>query len=207
MARARSPFATAPDLPAAPSPFKFSFDKDAGRAFIEDGTTRWPLLERRKDGDAVLGLRPWLVDRFNHIYRAQLDLASLKVEQDGPLRWSLLEALRRKGVALATLTHGAGLSNTGDPAIDAALPLPERYAVPQATVDAVAAARAAGGRVVAVGTTVVRALEGAAADGGGELRAGAGVTALKLGPGTRRHVVATADTWTMKSGTRRRIDH
>jgi hypothetical protein len=79
----------APDVPAAPSPFKFSFDKDAGRAFIEDGTTRWPLLERRKDGDAVLGLRPWLVDRFNHIYRAQLDLASLKVEQDGPLRWSL----------------------------------------------------------------------------------------------------------------------
>jgi PcRGLX-like N-terminal RIFT barrel domain len=79
----------APDVPEAPSPFKFSFDKDAGRAFVEDGTTRWPLLERRKDGDAVLGLRPWLVDRFNHIYRAQLDSATLKVEQDGPLRWSL----------------------------------------------------------------------------------------------------------------------
>jgi len=106
-----------------------------------------------------------------------------------PLRWSLLEALRRKGVALATLTHGAGLSNTGDPAIDAMLPLPERYEVPQATVEAVAAAHAGGGRVIAVGTTVVRALEGAAAAHGGELVAGAGVTALKLGPGMRRRVV------------------
>ncbi|HEY8207294.1 MAG TPA: S-adenosylmethionine:tRNA ribosyltransferase-isomerase [Myxococcaceae bacterium] len=106
-----------------------------------------------------------------------------------PLRWSLLEALRQKGVTLATLTHGAGLSNTGDPAIDAALPLPERYEVPQATVDAVSRARANGGRVVAVGTTVVRALEGAAADRGGELVAGPGVTAFKLGPGTRRRVV------------------
>jgi len=106
-----------------------------------------------------------------------------------PLRWSLLEAMRQKGVALATLTHGAGLSNTGDPAIDAALPLPERYEIPRATVDAVAAARAGGGRVIAVGTTVVRALEGSAADHGGELVAGAGVTAFKLGPGTRRRVV------------------
>ncbi|HVE81320.1 MAG TPA: S-adenosylmethionine:tRNA ribosyltransferase-isomerase [Myxococcales bacterium] len=106
-----------------------------------------------------------------------------------PLRWSLLEALRNKGVGLATLTHGAGLSNTGDPAIDAALPLPERYEVPAATVEAVAATKANGGRVLAVGTTVVRALEGAAAAHGGELVAGAGVTGLKLGPGFRRRVV------------------
>lgn len=41
----------------------------------------------------------------------------------------------------------------------------ERYRVPEATIDAVAAARAAGGRVVAVGTTTVRALESAATRG------------------------------------------
>ena len=79
-----------------------------------------------------------------------------------------------QGVRWASLTHAAGLSATGDPALDAALPLPERYDIPAATVRAVAATRARGGRVVAVGTTVVRALEGAAAAGGGTLRAGRG---------------------------------
>ena len=80
----------------------------------------------------------------------------------GPLSWEILLALRRKGVRWASLTHAAGLSATGDPAIDAALPLAERYEIPAATVRAVTETRARGGRVVAVGTTVVRALEGAA---------------------------------------------
>ena len=78
-----------------------------------------------------------------------------------PLSWEILLALRRKGVRWASLTHAAGLSATGDPAIDAALPLAERYDIPAATVRAVGETRARGGRVVAVGTTVVRALEGA----------------------------------------------
>jgi S-adenosylmethionine:tRNA ribosyltransferase-isomerase len=43
--------------------------------------------------------------------------------------------------------------------------------------------------VVAVGTTVVRALEGAAANGGGSLLPGRGVTDLRLGPETRPSVV------------------
>ncbi len=50
----------------------------------------------------------------------------------------------------------------------------ERYTVPQSLVDAVGAARARGGRVVAVGTTVARALESAAASG--TLAAGSGDT-------------------------------
>ncbi|MFO0744788.1 MAG: S-adenosylmethionine:tRNA ribosyltransferase-isomerase [Myxococcota bacterium] len=77
-----------------------------------------------------------------------------------PLGAETLLALRRRGVGVATLTHAAGLSATGDAALDAALPLPERYDVPAATVAAIARVRAAGGRAVAVGTTVVRALEG-----------------------------------------------
>jgi S-adenosylmethionine:tRNA ribosyltransferase-isomerase len=97
-----------------------------------------------------------------------------------PLTFSVLEELRRRGVAVAPLTHAAGLSSTGDPTLDAALPLDERYDVPAATVRAVAAARARGGRVVAVGTTVVRALEGCAKAHGGELVAGEGVTDLRL---------------------------
>ncbi|HSS40409.1 MAG TPA: S-adenosylmethionine:tRNA ribosyltransferase-isomerase, partial [Polyangia bacterium] len=46
-----------------------------------------------------------------------------------PLSWEILLALRRKGVQVASLTHAAGLSATGDPALDAALPLRERYEI------------------------------------------------------------------------------
>jgi S-adenosylmethionine:tRNA ribosyltransferase-isomerase len=81
------------------------------------------------------------------------------------------------------------LSSTGDPAIDAALPLAERFDIPAATVAAVAETRARGGRVVAVGTTVVRALEGAAARNDGALRAGPGETDLVITPAFRPRIV------------------
>ncbi|MFZ6178437.1 S-adenosylmethionine:tRNA ribosyltransferase-isomerase [Nannocystis pusilla] len=98
-----------------------------------------------------------------------------------PLDWETLLALRRAGVELAAVTHAAGLSSVGDPELDAALPLPERFDVPEATVAAIARARARGGRVIAVGTTVVRALEGNARRFG-VLQAGSGETDLVLGP-------------------------
>ncbi|HUB09606.1 MAG TPA: S-adenosylmethionine:tRNA ribosyltransferase-isomerase, partial [Myxococcales bacterium] len=78
----------------------------------------------------------------------------------------------------APLTHGCGLSATGDAALDASLPRPERYEIPDATAAAVRACRERRGRVVAVGTSATRALESAWA--GGELRAGAGVATLRL---------------------------
>jgi S-adenosylmethionine:tRNA ribosyltransferase-isomerase len=96
-----------------------------------------------------------------------------------PLAWDLLLDLSRKGVALASLTHAAGLSATGDPALDASLPLPERFDIPEATVETVQSTRARGGRVVAVGTTVVRALEGSAR-AHGHLVAGEGTTDLRI---------------------------
>jgi S-adenosylmethionine:tRNA ribosyltransferase-isomerase len=102
-----------------------------------------------------------------------------------PLTWDLLRAVGARGVGLARLTHAAKLSATGDPSIDMALPLPERYDVPAETVDAVVATKAGGGRVVAVGTTVVRALEGCAADHGGHLVAGTGETDLRIKASTR----------------------
>jgi S-adenosylmethionine:tRNA ribosyltransferase-isomerase len=105
------------------------------------------------------------------------------------LTWELLLELRRRGVAVARVTHAAGLSSTGDGALDRRLPLAERYDIPEETVVAVRAASERGGRVVAVGTTAVRALEGAATNRGGVLAAGSGITSLVLGPGTRRHVV------------------
>jgi S-adenosylmethionine:tRNA ribosyltransferase-isomerase len=105
------------------------------------------------------------------------------------LTWELLLDLRRCGIAIARVTHAAGISSTGDAALDARLPLAERYDVPEDAATAIATARARGGRIVAVGTTVTRALEGAAAKEGGCLVAGEGTTDLLLGPMTRRAVV------------------
>ena len=106
-----------------------------------------------------------------------------------PLRWEMLLGLRERGVTIASITHAAGLSSTGDPVLDAALPLPERFDVPQATVQAVERSRRTRGRVIAIGTTPVRALEGSAMQHGGTLVAGTGVTELVIGPGYRRRVV------------------
>ncbi|HEV7575453.1 MAG TPA: S-adenosylmethionine:tRNA ribosyltransferase-isomerase [Caldimonas sp.] len=102
--------------------------------------------------------------------------------------WQLLDRLARRGVGFATLTHAAGLSSTGDHALDARLPFDEPYHVPAATVAAVRAAQQRGDRVVALGTTVARALEHAAAQPHG-LRAGAGIAANRLGRSTRLGVV------------------
>lgn len=106
-----------------------------------------------------------------------------------PLTIATLLSLRRRGIEVEMLTHAAGLSATGDPALDARLPLPERYDLPVSTVVAVAAARARGGRVVAVGTSVVRALEGSAAQHGGVLQAGSGLTDLRISPSFTRRIV------------------
>ncbi|MBS0552196.1 MAG: tRNA preQ1(34) S-adenosylmethionine ribosyltransferase-isomerase QueA [Proteobacteria bacterium] len=62
----------------------------------------------------------------------------------------------------------------------------ERYVIPQETADAIAATRAAGGRVIAVGTTSMRALEAAAQEG--PLQAGSGETEIFILPGFRFQV-------------------
>lgn len=96
------------------------------------------------------------------------------------LTFDVLSELARRGVKVVTLTHAAGLSSVGDAAIDAMLPLPERYEIPPRTWDAVRRAD----RVVAIGTSVVRALESAARTG--RL---SGVTDLRLDATTKRRAV------------------
>lgn len=116
------------------------------------------------------------------------------------LDWRTVERLRQRGAALATLTHAAGISSTGDPALDARLPLDEPYRIPVATARAIATARAAGGRVVAIGTTVVRALEHAAFPDG-RVRPGHGVATGRLGAQTRLRVVDAIVSGTHEAGT------
>ena len=105
-----------------------------------------------------------------------------------PLTFALLGELRARGVELAVLTHAAGLSSTGSASLDRRLPMPEASDVPLATVRAIEATKTRGGRVVAVGTTVVRALEGRALKAP-RLSAGRNETSLVIGAGFRPRVV------------------
>jgi S-adenosylmethionine:tRNA ribosyltransferase-isomerase len=104
------------------------------------------------------------------------------------LDWDLLRRLRARRIGFATLTHAAGISSTGDPALDRRLPFDEAYRIPGSTADAIARTKARGARVVAIGTTVVRALEHAAMRDG-IVHAGAGVADQRIGPRTRLAVV------------------
>jgi len=93
------------------------------------------------------------------------------------ITWRTMRMLRLRGVQIARLTHAAGISATGEAAQDAQLPFREHYDIPLDTVEAIYRTRNAGGRVIAIGTTVVRALEGCVAERG-SLHAGEGDTSL-----------------------------
>lgn len=95
--------------------------------------------------------------------------------------WNLVFKLQQKGVHFARLLHSAGISSTGDSHLDYFLPLQEWYDIPEETVNLVQTAKAQGNRVVALGTTVLRALESATKDG--QLVAGRGMAHLKITPG------------------------
>jgi S-adenosylmethionine:tRNA ribosyltransferase-isomerase len=100
---------------------------------------------------------------------------------------ALLAALDAKGVKRATLTLHVGAGTFQPVRVDDVsrhVMHSEWYSVPRETVDAIEARK---GRVVAVGTTALRALESAAA--AGALRAGTGETRLFIVPGYRFQVV------------------
>jgi S-adenosylmethionine:tRNA ribosyltransferase-isomerase len=104
--------------------------------------------------------------------------------------WRVLFDLKRRGIATAMLVLHTGLSSYLDDDLDAQHPVAEEeYFVPEATAAAVLHTRRQGGRVVAVGTTVVRALE-SVADGRGRVSPGHGHTRLRI---TARHRLRAVD--------------
>jgi S-adenosylmethionine:tRNA ribosyltransferase-isomerase len=116
---------------------------------------------------------------------------------------ALLQRLREAGVQLAHITLHVG-AGTFQPVREDDLSQhrmhAERYHIPEETVLAIQRTRAAGGRVVAAGTTVLRALESAAAigmdpsndpasDSTSQLPSGEGETRLFITPGYRFRLV------------------
>jgi S-adenosylmethionine:tRNA ribosyltransferase-isomerase len=135
--------------------------------------------------------RPWPLHHYQTMFAAAPGSAEM-ASAGRPFTVQTVRALRDRGIGLATISLHAGLSTYGDPAVDRRFVPPEAYRVPEATAAAIERCRAVGGRVVAVGTTVVRALETAGLRGAPPpattrtgMRAGSGVTRLRIGPGHR----------------------
>ncbi|MGI8938335.1 MAG: S-adenosylmethionine:tRNA ribosyltransferase-isomerase [Iamia sp.] len=105
--------------------------------------------------------RQWPLSAYQSVYVT--DLGSAEMPSAGrPFTAEIITRLVAKGVGVAPV-----VLHTGVASLEAdELPYPERALVPEATAAAVNRTRAAGGRVVAIGTTVVRSLE-SAADGDG----------------------------------------
>lgn len=125
----------------------------------------------------------WPLESYQTVFAR--DPGSAEMPSAGrPFTAALVTALVSAGVSVAPITLHAGVSSPekGEP------PLPEPYRVPAATARSVNSTRAGGGRVVAVGTTVTRALESVAA-ASGRVRAGQGWTDLVLGPRRPARVV------------------
>ena len=103
---------------------------------------------------------------------------------------AMLDALRRQGIRTARVTLHVGAGTFQPVRVDDIAEHrmhSERYTIPQVTVDAIRETRARGGRVVAVGTTSLRALEAAAQPG--KLHAGSGETDIFITPGYAFRVV------------------
>lgn len=124
----------------------------------------------------------WPIDALQNVYATHPGSAEMP-SAGRPLTGSVLVRLMASGVVVAPLLLHTGVASQEkhEP------PQPEEYAVPAATARLVASTRAAGRRVVAVGTTVVRALESAAFNG--RVVPSAGWTSLVLGPSRPATVV------------------
>jgi S-adenosylmethionine:tRNA ribosyltransferase-isomerase len=167
--------------PRSPRLVRMAFESDVAamwRAVYEQGRlVQYAYIEKPLElwhVQSSFASRPWAVE---------------SPSAGRPLTFAVLARLRERGTRVVALTHAAGLSSTGDAVLDALLPLEERYEISVATADAIAQTRMAGGRVVATGTTVVRALEGCSAAYAGKVVPGEGTTDLRLDGDSRLQIV------------------
>jgi S-adenosylmethionine:tRNA ribosyltransferase-isomerase len=109
---------------------------------------------------------PWDLDYYQTVYAREPGSAEMP-SAGRAFTWKLLFELRRRGVDVAYLVLHTGLSSYLDDELDRLHPASEEeYFVSEQTAAKINAARAEGGRVIAVGTTVVRALESNASPDG-----------------------------------------
>ena len=163
--------------------FRLTFEQPIEPLLAEIGETPLPpYIDRR--------VEPRDRERYQTVYAARPGAVAAPT---AGLHFTpaLLAALERRGIRQASLTLHVGpgtfrpvkAENPEEHVMDS-----ERFEIPEATAEAVAATRRNGRRVVAVGTTVVRSLETAATPDG-LVAAGAGRTGLYIRPGYGFRVV------------------
>jgi S-adenosylmethionine:tRNA ribosyltransferase-isomerase len=118
----------------------------------------------------------WSIDAYQTIFADRPGSAEMP-SAARPFSDALVTSLVRRGVSLAPITLHTGVSSLEGHE----LPYPERFEVPAATAAAVNSVHASGGHVIAVGTTVVRALE-TAVDTRGTVHPAAGWTDTVVTP-------------------------
>lgn len=122
---------------------------------------------------------PWDLDYYQTVYATEPGSAEMP-SAGRAFTWKLLLDLKRRGIDSAYVVLHAGLSSYMDDELDRQnLASEEEYFVSRITARKINQAREKGGRIIAVGTTVVRALESAATENGSVTEAH-GYTRLKI---------------------------
>jgi S-adenosylmethionine:tRNA ribosyltransferase-isomerase len=152
----------------------------SSRLFVARLSLCQPVVEYlRRHGSPIRYLHTpdeWPLDAYQTVFA--LHPGSAEMPSAGrPFSADVVTELVARGVLVAPLTLHAGVSSLelGES------PYPERYRVPAETARLVNAVRGWGGRVIAVGTTVVRALE-TVSEPDGTVTAGEGLTSLVVTP-------------------------
>jgi len=132
---------------------------------------------------------PWGLDYYQTVYAREPGSAEMP-SAGRAFTWKLLFNLQRSGVQTAYIVLHTGLSSYLDDALDAQHPASEEeYYVSQTAAEKINQTHEVGGRVIAIGTTVVRTLE-SVVDDLGMVHAGHGYTQLKI---TARHHLRAVD--------------
>jgi S-adenosylmethionine:tRNA ribosyltransferase-isomerase len=122
---------------------------------------------------------PWNLDYYQTVYAKEPGSAEMP-SAGRAFSWKLLLDLKRRGIDTAYLVLHTGLSSYMDDELDAQHPVSEEeYFVGATAAGKINRTRQTGGRIIAVGTTVVRALESIVDDNGRVLEAH-GYTQLKI---------------------------
>ena len=132
---------------------------------------------------------PWDLDYYQTVYAKEPGSAEMP-SAGRAFTWKLLFDLKRRGIETAHIVLHTGLSSYMDDELDAQHPASEEeYFISQTAANKINRTHQQGGRVIAIGTTVVRALE-SVADQTGKLEAGHGYTRLHI---TSEHELKTVD--------------
>ncbi len=189
-----------PRIPAPPASLQYAGDLDREVLSLPGGATA-TLLEHYSDSTrlwiaevhtplpmpAYLALHgapirysyvrePWPASAYQNVYATEPGSAEMP-SAGRPFTAEIITAVVAAGVGVTPLLLHTGVSSLENHE----RPYPEYFRVPEATARRVNDAHAAGGRVVAVGTTVVRALE-SVAEVDGQVNAGEGWTKLVVEP-------------------------